>query len=89
MYAKVEEAGRVEKNDIPTNKVLEGIYYTTIIAKTTYCISVWKYFSEATFDMLEDNHARAARLIHNLPQDLSNEESLERASCQPISLLFT
>ena len=53
---------------LPT-KVLEEIYYTTIIAKTTYCISVWGNCSEATFNMLEDNHARAARLIHNLPRD--------------------
>ena len=46
------------------------------------------FCSEATFNMLEDNHARAARLIHNLPRDLSNEESLARANWQPISLLY-
>eukprot|EP00795_Rhopilema_esculentum_P003498 gene3498-1881_t len=67
------------------SKVLEEIYYTTIIARTTYCISVWGNCSEATFIMLEDNHARAARLIHNLPRNLSNEESLARANWQPIS----
>ena len=72
---------------LPT-KVLEEIYYTTIIAKTTYCISVWGNCSEATFNMLEDNHARAARLIHNLPRNLSNEESLARANWQPISFLY-
>ena len=72
---------------LPTN-VLEEIYYTTIIAKTTYCISVWGNCSEATFNMLEDNHARAARLIHNLPQNLSNEESLAIADWQPISFLY-
>ena len=72
---------------LPT-KVLEEIYYTTIIAKTTYCISVWGNCSEATFNMLEDNHARAARLIHNLPRNLSNEESLARANWQPITFLY-
>ena len=68
-------------------KVLEEIYYTTIIARTTYCMSFWGNCSEAKFNMLEDNHARAARLIHNLPRNLSNEESLARANWQPISFL--
>ena len=49
------------------SKVLEDIYYITIIAKTTYCISVWGNCFESTFDMLEDNNARSAGLIHNLP----------------------
>ena len=72
---------------LPT-KVLEEIYYTTIIARTTYCISVWGNCSEAIFNMMEDNHARAAKLIHNLPRNLSNEESLARANWQPISFLY-
>ena len=38
--------------------------------------------------MLEDNHARAARLIHNLSRNLSNEENLARANWQPISFLY-
>ena len=38
--------------------------------------------------MLEDNHARAARLVHKLPRNLSNEESLARANWQPISFLY-
>ena len=38
--------------------------------------------------MLDDNHARAARLMHNLPRNLSNEESLARANWQPISFLY-
>ena len=71
---------------LPT-KVLEEIYYTTTIARATYCISVWGNCFEATFNMLDDNHARAARLIHNLPQNLSNEESLARENWQPISFL--
>ena len=72
---------------LPT-KVLEEIYYTKIIAKTKYCISVWGNCSEATFNMAEDNHAGAARLIHNLLRNLSNEESLARANWQPTSFLY-
>ena len=37
--------------------------------------------------MLDDNHARAARLMHNVPRNLSNEESLARANWQPILFL--
>ena len=50
-------------------QVLEEMYYTTIIAITTYCISVWGNCSEAVLKMLEDNHARAAGLIYKLHQN--------------------
>eukprot|EP00794_Sanderia_malayensis_P020945 gene20947-22997_t len=40
------------------------------------------------FEKEQGNHAKAARLIHNLPRDLSNDESLARANWQPISLLY-
>ena len=70
------------------SEVIEETYYITIIARTTHCISSRGKCSAATFNMLEDNHARAARLIHNLPRDLSNEESLGRTNWQPISFLY-
>ena len=38
--------------------------------------------------MLEDNNARAVRLIYKLPRNLSNEESLARANWQPVSFLY-
>ena len=83
-----KKLGALKRMKRPPTKVLEEIYFTTIIAETTYCISVWGNCSEATFNMLDDNHARAARLIHNLPLNLSNEESLAGAKWQPISFLY-
>ena len=65
-----KKLGELKRMKSLPSKVLEEIYYTTIIAQTTYCISVWGNCSEAKFNMLEVNHARAARLIHNLPQNL-------------------
>ena len=54
MYVKAfQETECIEKNEIPAIKVLEEIYYETIIARTTYYISVRENCSEATFDMLD------------------------------------
>ena len=70
------------------SKILEEIYYATIIPKATYCISIWGNCSETTLSLLEDNHARAVRSIYTLLSNLSNEESLERANWQPFSYLY-
>ena len=83
-----KKLGALKRMKCLSTKVLDEIYNTTIIATTTYCISVWGNCSEATFNMIEDSHARAARLLHNLPRNLSNEESLARVNWQAISYLY-
>ena len=67
---------------------MQEIYYKTIVSGVTYGISVWGNCSVPLFQRLEAIHATAARLIYNLPKELSDEESLKRANWQPLSYIY-
>ena len=47
-------------------KVLDELYYKTVIPAVAYCIVVWGNCSTSLFQNMEEIHARSARLIHDL-----------------------
>ena len=57
-------------------KVLEEIYFKSVIAGVTYCMAVWGTVSKSKFDQLEAEHRRAARFIYDLS---STDDALEKA----------
>ena len=68
--------------------VLEKIYFSTVISKITYCMSVWGNCSTAQFEKLEIIHGRAARMIYNLTRSTSKEEGLSIAQWQPLGYIY-
>ena len=61
---------------LPPN-ILERIYYKTIISSVTYCISVWGSCPPSTFNFIEAVHTKVARILHHMPQDLNDSDSLK------------
>ena len=53
-------------NNLP-KKVLEELYYKTVILAVAYFIAVWVNCSTLLFQNIEEIHARAARVIYDLP----------------------
>ena len=66
-------------------KVLEEIYYKSVIACVVYAISVWGTCSKATFNELEKIHERAARLIYNIP---AARDPLSSANWKSLSYIY-
>ena len=50
-------------------KLLENIYFKTIIPHVTFSISVWGSCSLITFAEIDRLHLRAAKIIHSLPKN--------------------
>ena len=50
-------------------KLLEDIYFKTIIPHVTFSISVWGSCSSTTFAEIDRLHLRAAKIIHSLPKN--------------------
>ena len=69
-------------------KVLEELYYKTVIPAVAYCIAVWGNCSTSLFQNIEKVHARAARVIYDLPSQTSAEDSLMHARWQSISYIY-
>ena len=69
-------------------KVLEEIYFKTVVPGVTYCIPVWGGCTAPLFSKLEEIHTKAARLIYDLPRDRDNTYVLEKASWLPLSYLY-
>ena len=69
-------------------KVLEELYYKTVIPAVAYCIAVWGNCSTSLFQNIEEIHARAARVIYDLPSQTSVEDSLMHARWQSISYIY-
>jgi hypothetical protein len=72
---------------LPT-KVLDEIYYKTVIPTITYNMAVWGNCSTALLNNLETIHTRAAPIIHHLPSSLQDEECLNRANWHPLSYIY-
>ena len=49
------------------NKVLEELYYKTVIPAVAYCIAVWGNCLTSLFQNIKEIHVRAARVIYDLP----------------------
>ena len=69
-----------------SNNVLERFYFATIIPTVTYNISVWGQPDK--FGPLEEIHVKAAKIIHRLPSNLSNYETLDIVKWMPLSYIY-
>ena len=64
--------------------VREEIYFKTIISLVTYGMAIRGTCSPALMTEIEKTHIQAARLIHNLPSNISNENVLAAISWDPL-----
>ena len=69
-------------------KVLEEIYFKTVVSGVSYCIPVWGGCTAPLFNKLEEIHTKAARLIHDLPRDQDNTHVLQKANWLPLSYMY-
>lgn len=69
-------------------KVIEKFYYTTIIPSITYNIAIWGSCSLTKLAKLDEIHAKAAKIIHRLPDNLSTNQILDKVNWMPISYLY-
>ena len=69
-------------------KVQEEIYHKTVVCSITSCISVRGTSSPATLDAIDKLHSRAAKIIHEIKEPLSVEETLNVTKWVPISYIF-
>ena len=70
------------------NNILEKFYFATIIPSVTYNIAVWGSCRKSQLDLLDDIHAKAARIIHCLPDSLSTWETLKKVGWSTISYMY-
>ena len=69
-------------------KVLEEIYFKTVVSGVSYCIPVWGGCTAPLFNKLEEIHTKAARLMHDLPRDQDNTHVLQKANWLPLSYMY-
>ena len=81
--AKVKQLKRMRAL---SDNVLERFYFATIIKTVTYNMSVWGQPDK--FGPLEEIHAKAAKIIHRLPNNLSTYEALDKAKWMPLSYIY-
>eukprot|EP00112_Aurelia_sp_Birch-Aquarium-sp1_P012390 Seg2606.2 transcript_id=Seg2606.2/GoldUCD/mRNA.D3Y31 product="hypothetical protein" protein_id=Seg2606.2/GoldUCD/D3Y31 len=66
----------------------EETYFKTVIAAVTYGIAVWGTCSQALISQLERIQARAAKLIHKLPKNISDEEALSHVNWDRLDYIY-
>ena len=71
-----QKVGALKRMRILPKKVLEEIYFKTIIPSVTYGISVWGNCSPSALNSLHHIHARAARIVNNLNSTMADETCL-------------
>ena len=69
-------------------KVLEEIYFKSIIPSVTYGISVWGNCSPSALDSLNHIHARAARIVNNLDSTMADDTCLMKSDWLAISYFY-
>ena len=79
--ATVSQLGRMSY--LPVT-VKEKIYFRSIISSVTYGIAVWRKCSPSLMTEIEKTHIQAAKLIHNFPRNVSNENVLATVSWDPL-----
>ena len=68
--------------------VQEEIYFKTIIAAVAHGMTVWWTCSPSHTEDLERIHVRAARVIHRLPRDISDDEILRLAKWDRLDYIY-
>ena len=80
-----QKVGAFKRMRILPKKVLEEIYFKTIIPSVTYGISVWGNCSPSAPDSLNHIHARAAHIVNNLDSTMADDTCLMKSDWLPIS----
>ena len=78
---------RVKMSYLPP-KLLEEIYFKTIILQLTYCIAVWGNCAVAMFTEIERLHLKVARIIRKIPEDILNCNVLDHIKWQDLGYLY-
>ena len=84
----LKKLGAMKRMPRLPSKILEEIYFKTVIPGVTYCISVWGNCSTPLFNKLEEIHVKAARFIHRLPSSNDNSTQLQKLKWQPLSHIY-
>ena len=71
-------------------KLLEDIYFKTIIPHVTFSISVWGSCCPATFAEIDQLHlhVRAAKIINSLPTNIMECDILQRVHWQSLGYIY-
>ena len=69
-----------------TKSILETIYFKTVIPSALYGIVIWG--SGTKLKELEMKHIRIARLIHNLPKCMKDDDILARVGWMPLEYFY-
>ena len=73
---------------LPKNVLVE-IYYESVIANLTYCITVLGTCSPPLFEVLEHIHVRAAKLICNIKDEkLTDEQILQKVGWRKLKYIY-
>ena len=80
--------GMLRKTRFLPTKTLEEIYYKMVIPKVTYGMLVWSTCSQNVFEKIEKQHARAAKLIKNIPRKTERKRVLETVRWDPIIYIY-
>ena len=83
-----QKVGALKRMRILPKKVLEEIYFKTIIPSVTYGISVWGNCSPSALNSLNHIHARAARFVNNLDSTMADDTCLMKSDWLPISYFY-
>ena len=84
--AKLSQIKRMKY--LPKNVLVE-IYYKSIIANVTYCITVWGTCSPPLSEVLEHIHVRAAKLIYNIKDEkLTDEQILQKVGWRKLEYIY-
>ena len=84
--AKLSQIKRMKY--LPKNVLVE-IYYKSVIANVTYCITVWGTCSPPLFEVLEHIHVRAAKLIYNIKDEkFTDEQILQKVGWRKLEYIY-
>lgn len=84
-----KKLGVLNKIKFLPKSTLETIYFKTIIPSVLYGVAVWGSCSSALLEKLERIHARAARLIYNLPRETTINDLRNLKGWSPLSHFYT
>jgi hypothetical protein len=78
----------LRKTSYLPSRLLEEIYFKTIIPHVTYYISVWGNCSVSMFTKMESLHIKAGRIIHKILQNTLDCDVLECINWQDLGYLY-
>ena len=71
-----------------TKDTLQTIYFTSIVPTVTYCNLVWGTFSPSLLNEIEHIQVRAAKIIHRLPDNVTDQEALTLTRWESVSSIY-